>query len=325
MTPAPEGTRCPGCSAPVSESALSCPDCRRLTHAEELETLAAQARAAWSKGDLARERDLWSRSVALLPQDTVQYRSIRARLDELERLAPPGARSGAWGKASMGIGPALLLLLTKGKLLLVGFTKLGTLLTMLASLGVYWSMYGWAFALGLVLSIYVHEMGHVIAIRGYGLRATAPMFIPGLGAFIQLRGARLAPVPNARIGLAGPIYGLAAALTALGVYLVTHAKIWGVIANFGAVINLFNLIPVWQLDGSRGLSSLTRKQRGAVLLTAGVLWLITSVPMLLLIAAATAYRMFTRDWAEEPDQLGLMQFAGLLAVLTAVAVVAPLK
>ena len=196
---------------------------------------------------------------------------------------------------------------------------------MLASVGVYWTMYGWAFALGLVLSIYIHEMGHMIAIRRFGLPATAPMFIPGLGAFIRLHGVRLAPVPNARIGLAGPIYGFAAALCALGMYLITHAKIWGVIANFGAVINLFNLIPVWQLDGSRGLASLTRSQRGVVLFTAGMLWLITSVPMLLLIAGATAYRMFTKDWAEEPDQTGLMQFAGLLVMLAAVAVFAPLK
>ena len=71
----------------------------------------------------------------------------------------------------------------KAKALLLGLTKGTTLLTMLLSLGVYWSMWGWPLRLGLVLSIYVHEMGHVIALARYGFRATAPMFIPGLGAW----------------------------------------------------------------------------------------------------------------------------------------------
>ena len=325
MSPSSEPTvACPGCSESISTTVLSCPHCRRLTHADELERLAADARAAWNKGDMRRERELWGRAVELLPEDTVQYNSIRARLNELDRVVTPQQSSG-WGKASMGIGPALVLLLSKGKLLLLGLTKMGTLLTMLASLGVYWSMYGWAFALGIVLSIYIHEMGHMITIMRFGLPATAPMFIPGFGAFIRLHGLRLAPVPNARIGLAGPIYGLGAALTAFAFYLATHAKIWGVIANFGAMINLFNLIPVWQLDGSRGMASLTRGQRGVVLFAAGMLWLATSVPMLLLIAAASVYRLFTKDWAAEPDKQGLMQFAALLVMLAAVAVFAPVK
>ena len=70
---------------------------------------------------------------------------------------------------------------------------------MLASLGVYWTLYGWPLALGLVLSIYVHEMGHVAMIRRYGSAASAPMFIPGFGAFIQLRAMNLPPVPDSRM------------------------------------------------------------------------------------------------------------------------------
>jgi Zn-dependent protease len=209
-------------------------------------------------------------------------------------------------------------LLTKGKFLLLGLTKIGTLITMLASLGVYWALYGWALAAGLVFSIYIHEMGHVAVIRRYGLPASAPMFIPGLGAFIQLRGVKLPPIPDARVGLAGPVYGLGASLAALAIYLVTHAKVWGVIANFSAMINLFNLIPVWQLDGSRGMHSMTRYHRGAVLASAGTLWLMTSNPMLLLITIGCSYRMFTRDWETEPDNHGLLQYVGLLAGFSAV-------
>jgi Zn-dependent protease len=330
MTPAEQHEDvaiCSECSATLPASALSCPQCRRLTHSSELEELARQARAAWQVGNFAAERAFWQQSMPLLPPDTVQHRSIQARIAEIEQLIPSSVSShrGSLQKASMGLGPILLLLLTKGKLLLLGLTKMSTLVTMFASLGVYWSLYGWAFALGLVLSIYIHEMGHVIAIRGYGLPASAPMFIPGFGAFIRLRAVKLPPVPDARIGLAGPIYGLGAALAALTIYLVTHGKMWGVIAHFGAVINLFNLIPVWQLDGARGIRSLTRFQRGVVLSAATALWLISGTPMLLLIAGVLTYRMFTRDWAAEPDRPGLTRFVGLLVALSAVAVMAPLQ
>ena len=63
----------------------------------------------------------------------------------------------------------------------------GAMLSMLAMFGTYWLAYGWPFAAGLVLSIYVHEMGHVIALRRYNIAATAPMFIPFFGAFVRMK------------------------------------------------------------------------------------------------------------------------------------------
>jgi Zn-dependent protease len=191
---------------------------------------------------------------------------------------------------------------------------------MFAAIGVYWALYGWALAAGVVVSTYIHEMGHVAAIRRYGFPASAPMFIPGLGAFIQLRGVKMPPIPDARIGLAGPLYGVGAGLAALGAYYLTGVKVWGVIAHFDSLINLFNLIPVWQLDGSRGFHSLTRFERGVVLAAAGTLWMLTGNPMLLLITIVAGYRMFTRDWQAESDREGLMQFLGILLVLTLIYV-----
>jgi Zn-dependent protease len=157
-------------------------------------------------------------------------------------------------------------------------------------------------------------------IRRYGFPASAPMFIPGLGAFIQLRGIKLPPIPDSRIGLAGPIYGVGAAAAALAMYYLTGVKVWGVIAHFGAWVNLFNLIPVWQLDGSRGLRSFTRYQRVAVAVTAGTLWMLTSTPMLALVTIGCGYRLFTRDWQQEGDREGLIRFLGLLAALSLVVV-----
>ena len=137
---------------------------------------------------------------------------------------PEIPQSGRW-KWLGGLGTAgvflwkfkflLVSLATKGKLLLLGLTKASTFFSMLLAFGVYWTAWGMWFALGVVLSIYVHEMGHVFALRRFGIAATAPMFIPGLGALIRLRGQRLSPREDARVGLAGPMWGLAAALAAL--------------------------------------------------------------------------------------------------------------
>ncbi|HVV47877.1 MAG TPA: site-2 protease family protein, partial [Bryobacteraceae bacterium] len=106
------------------------------------------------------------------------------------------------------------------------------------------------------------------------------------------------------------------------VYLATGARIWAAIAQFGAIVNLFNLIPVWQLDGGRGFHSLTRNQRIVVLCTAALLWYTTGESMLLLITLGCAYRLFTKDAAEEPDAICLQQFAALLVALAAIAVFA---
>jgi Zn-dependent protease len=313
---------CGGCNIELPEAALSCPECRNLVHAAKLEDLARRAKEAWRLGRFHEERTLWAESLALLPEETVQHHAIGSRVAELDAQLAGAAQHQheGWKKASMGAGPVLVLLLTKGKFLLLGLTKIGTLFTMFAALGVYWAMYGWALAAGIVVATYIHEMGHVAAIRRYGFAASAPMFIPGLGAFIQLRGVRLPPIPDARIGLAGPLYGLGAGIAALGAYYVTGVKAWGVIAHFDSMINLFNLIPVWQLDGSRGMRSLTRFERGVVLASAGTLWVLTGNPMMLLIGMVSLYRMFTRDWQEEPDRQGLMQYVGLLLGLTLVYV-----
>ena len=330
------GLVCPDCGTVLTPSALSCPKCLRLTRSAELEKLAGGARQAESAGDLVRARSVWAESLKLLPSDTMQYRTIRGRIEDLDKqiAAAKGAHSG-WKKGAAGAGPAAallwkfkalaLVLLTKGKLILLGLTKVSTLLTMLASFGVYWALYGWPFGLGLVLSIYIHEMGHVLAMKRYGIPAGAPVFIPGFGAFIQLRKFNITPIQDSRIGLAGPIYGFGAALFAFAVALATGSRLWGAIAHFGAVINLFNLIPIWQLDGSRGMHALARRQRGLVAAVAAACWIISSETMLLLIALVAVFRLFGKDAPETPDNTALLQYCGLLIALSALTVYSPLR
>jgi Zn-dependent protease len=314
---------CAECGVLIGAATLSCPGCGRLTRSAELEDLARRARAATASGDLHAALDAWMRAAELLPTDSVQYRSIKLRISELQASIAAGHATGQsrW-KAGAGVGSAILVMLSKGKLILLGLSKISTLASMFGFFGVYWALYGWAFALGLVLSIYIHEMGHVIALRRFGIPATAPMFIPGFGAFIRVQSVSMDPIQDSRVGLAGPLYGLGAAVFCLAVHAATGSKAWGAIAHAVAFMNLFNLVPVWQLDGSRGLHTLTRSQRGVLLLVAIGIGVISGERWLFIIALCLAYRLFTRDYATQPDSTGFMQYAGLLAALTTVGALA---
>ncbi len=211
-----------------------------------------------------------------------------------------------------------LVILTKGKLVLLGLTKLNTLLSMLVSIGFYWAIYGWKFGLGFVLSIYVHEMGHVMALARYGIPASPPMFIPGFGAFVRLKAYPASAGEDARVGLAGPLWGLGAALACMGIGVITDSGLFTALAKVGAWINVFNLIPVWQLDGSRGFRALTRHHRILIAGLAGLLWLWTSETMLIVVALVAVWRCFTKDAPETPDNVVFFQFAGLLGALSGV-------
>jgi Zn-dependent protease len=225
---------------------------------------------------------------------------------------------GTIGALLLNFKTAILVILTKGKLVLLGLTKLNTLLSMLVSIGFYWAIYGWKFGLGFVLSIYVHEMGHVMALARYGIAASPPMFIPGFGAFVRLKAYPASAGEDARVGLAGPLWGLGAALACMGIGVVTDSSLFTALAKVGAWINVFNLIPVWQLDGSRGFRALTRHHRILIAALSGALWFWTSETMLIFVALAAVWRCFTKDAPEQPDNVVFFQFAGLLAALSGV-------
>jgi len=104
-------------------------------------------------------------------------------------------------------------------------------------------------AVGLVLMIFVHEMGHVAEIRRQGMQATAPIFIPFVGAAIFQRSHPTSAIKQAQIGIAGPIAGTLGATAALVLFGSTHWIYFLVWAYYGFLINLFNLIPFGMLDG----------------------------------------------------------------------------
>jgi len=325
---------CPQCGAPLAENSAACISCGQRDPAR-FRQLAEQAGLATQAGNLLAARDLWREALGLLPAESVLYRTIQGRIQDLDAqiAAHQSVESerSAWAKRLGKLSPIglvlwkfktiALLALGKGKLILLGLTKFSTIASMLLSFGAYWAAWGWKYAAGFVLSIYIHEMGHVSALRRFGIAATAPMFIPFFGAMIWQKEAAKNPEEDAIVGLAGPLWGAGAALFALGAYFLTGTPVWGAIARTGAWINLFNLAPIFFLDGSHAFRALARRERAVIAGAALALWAFTHVGMLVLVAALAAFRVFTKDAPERSSTLILTQFVGLLVVLSLIGTV----
>jgi Zn-dependent protease len=190
-----------------------------------------------------------------------------SRIPAYEPAAPPVERppeqKPLWRRGA-GLLAALGLLLVKfgakvkGLLLLLPKLKLFTTsASMLVSIGAYALIWGWKFAIGFVLLLLVHEMGHVIQLRREGIKASAPMFIPFLGALVAMKELPKDAAAEARVGLAGPVLGSLAALVPLGLYALTGDDLFQALAFVGFFLNLFNLLPVLPLDGGRAMAALT--------------------------------------------------------------------
>ena len=153
---------------------------------------------------------------------------------------------------------ALGLLFWKFKFLLVAVFKLKIFTTsasMLVSVGAYALLWGWKFAVGFVLLLFVHELGHVLEARRQGIPTSAPMFIPFLGAFIAMKQLPANAWREAQVALAGPIVG---GLGAAAVWLAGEAldsDLLVALAFTGFLLNLFNLLPIVPLDGGRAVAA----------------------------------------------------------------------
>jgi Zn-dependent protease len=234
----------------------------------------------------------------------------------LER--PSRSATGGWKRTLGGVLTLGAVIASKLKFLLLGLTKASTFISMFGFMAVYWGLYGWPLALGLVVSIYIHEMGHVAMLRQLGIAAGAPLFIPGVGALVMLKERVTDPLANARIGLAGPVWGMSAALGAWALYFVTGADVWKAIGELTAFLNLFNLIPVWQLDGARGFHALSRLERWMVVAVSGLMLFITGVWILWIIGAAALWRALKSEPGPGHDTT-VMTYCGLVIVLSFLA------
>ena len=165
--------------------------------------------------------------------------------------SPAPQRSGTSALGWLGSAALAVWAVVKyGLIFLVKIPAFATLASALVSVGAYSLIYGPWTAVALVVMIFVHELGHVVEIRRQGMAATAPIFIPFLGAAIFQRQHPTDAVKQAQIGIAGPIAGTLAATVAFLFYNSTHNPVFLLAALIGFALNLLNLLPVWQLDGA---------------------------------------------------------------------------
>jgi Zn-dependent protease len=205
-----------------------------------------------------------------------------------DRSGAPAIANGR--KLAAGAGTAAVVALSKGKgalVLLKGLPFAKLLLsggTMFLSMFAYAVRAGWPFAVGFVLLLLIHELGHGLAMRQAGMASGWPIFIPFFGALISMQGRPEHPRVEAQIAYAGPVAGTAASLACATLGLVLHDPFFIALSYTGFFLNLFNLIPFGFLDGGRVARVVSRKAWivGALLL--GLLFIKAPSPQLLLIA-----------------------------------------
>ena len=182
---------------------------------------------------------------------------------EQREAAKPGTAEGGNKRKGLvglgGLGAALSALLLKFPLLapLLKFGWLG--FSALFSVVVYSLIFGWQFAVGLVLLLFVHEMGHAIVMKLKGIPIGGMIFIPLLGAAVIMKQMPKNAKDEAEVGIAGPIAGAIAAMVCLALAREYPDTVWAPLAYFGFFINLFNLIPIVPFDGGRVLGAIDRR------------------------------------------------------------------
>ena len=230
-------------------------------------------------------------------------------MDTPPTLAPPtlepATPSEAFGKPKRSwirqklsaFGAAIVALLAKLKAILLLLPKikvLATAATALVSVGAYSLLWGWQFAAGFVVLIFIHEMGHVIALRREGIKASAPMYIPFHGAVISARSLGDNALAEARVGLAGPILGSIGSAAVAIVGLLTHTGLLEALGYIGFFLNLFNLLPVVPLDGGRAMAAMAPWMWflgfGAMVL----LDFVAPNPILLIITLVAGFELYRR-------------------------------
>jgi Zn-dependent protease len=187
---------------------------------------------------------------------------------ESTQFAAPRAET-AWSRVKKALGPVAVAaaliakFFAKLKFLLLPLLKFLPILlksggTMLLMIWIYTRMWGWQFGVGFVLLLLVHECGHLLVAKKFGLKVGAPVFIPFMGAFIALKEAPRNAWIEACVGIGGPMLGSLGALASNSLGEIFDAPIFIALAWFGYFLNLFNLTPVGMLDGGRIVTALSR-------------------------------------------------------------------
>jgi Zn-dependent protease len=309
----------------LAQDALVCGECHALVHAAELEGISNAARAFEQKSQWALAQAEWLKALELLPKDATQAQWVRTQAGAMGTMAAAAqaeADRNRWARRFGPLAPIVILLL-KGKALLFSVFKLKFLFSLAAFMAVYWHLFGMKFGIGFTIGILIHELGHYFDIRRRGLPAEMPVFLPGLGAYVQWTALGVSKETRAQVSLAGPLAGFLAAIACVLVWWRTHDPLWTALARAGAWLNLLNLVPVWVLDGSQATNALSRNARVLLLCICLVCWYAFSESAYFLVACGFVYRLFTKDLPNEPSSKVAVYFLVLVIALGAVLSLVP--
>jgi Zn-dependent protease len=219
-------------------------------------------------------------------------------LPEPSPPSPFGEQRPPWYRRFAGwLVGAGLIVLKFGKVALLALPKLKVLSTsgtMLVSVAAYALIWGWKFAVGFVVLLFVHEMGHVIQLRREGIEASAPIFIPFLGAVVWAKSLGDDAAAEARVGLAGPILGSLGALVCWIAGEALDSDLLVALAFTGFFLNLFNLLPVTPLDGGRAMAALSPWMWFVGLFLFALLTFTAPNPILILFLLLAAFDVYHR-------------------------------
>ena len=315
---------CPTCSHWLPEGTLACPDCQTLTYGVHLSQIAYAAQQMEQEQKWVEARDRWRSALVWLPENTPQAESVRQHIAQIDaRLKAEQDKKAKWKKRLGPFAPiALFLMKIKSALFLL--LKLKFLLSFLAFFGIYWVLFGWQFAAGIMACLFVHEMGHYVAVKRRGLKADLPVFHLA-GAYVRWYSQGVSLEDLGSIALAGPVYGLLGAVACYGLYLWTHLPIFMVLVYVGAWINFINLLPFFGMDGAHATVALSRLQRGLIAATCMVLFGLSitnrdlfgpsTLWVFLIVGLGMAWRSLSRDEPEKPSTKTFLYFQALVLVL----------
>jgi Zn-dependent protease len=230
------------------------------------------------------------------------YSPPEPREDELRGYEPIHPRSRWREVARKAWAPiaALGFLIWKFKavaLAVFKFKIFATSASMLVSIGAYALIWGWRFAIGFVVLLLIHELGHVLELRRQGVPASAPLFIPFLGAVVGMKQMPDDAWKEAQVALAGPILGTLGALPFWAVGVAIDSDLLVALAFVGFFLNLFNLLPIVPLDGGRAVAAVHPALWGLGLLGLLVLAFVAPNPILLIILLIGGLELWRR-WRE---------------------------
>jgi len=311
---------CQRCAAELTPGALVCPQCHALVHSQELERMAAEAKALEGKGQFRQAREQWLMGLPFLPPASRQADWIERHARDLDNLADkvqPRVQSSdnKWAQRLGPVGP-IAVVLAKSKGLLLAIFKLKFLLSFVAFFGVYWAMFGLKFGLGFAVLVLIHELGHFIDIKRRGLPAEMPVFLPGFGAYVRWNAMGVSLETRAAVSLAGPLAGFFAAIGCAVLWWQTGDPLWAGLTRAGAMLNVLNLIPIWVLDGGHAAYALSKTERIVLLTLCLALWLVLGEGVFFLVALGASYSAFiAKDLPAHPSRATTIYFASVLTAL----------